>query len=563
MSWTASTEDRQTPLATTRTRSSVLLRLLRRGAGRLAALGTLTLSLTGCTTLEEYVHNCFKVGPNYRRPPAPVAQDWIDAADVRLRKESDDLSQWWTVFNDPALDTLVCYAYRQNLTLREAGFRVLEARAQLGIAIGEIFPQQQTANGSFTQRTVSEEVANRQATPQRYFSNWQYGFSLSWELDFWGRFRRAIEAADNRLNASVEDYDDVLVTLLGDVASNYVQLRTFEQQLVYLRTNVELQRVVLTISQAQFKGGQVSELDVDQAQSILAQTESQIPQLEISIRQTTNRLCVLLGVPPEELRARLGPGAIPTAPPEVGVGMPADLLRRRPDVRRQERLAAAQCAEIGVADADFYPAISILGQLGYAAQNFPDLFNTKAFYGSVGPAFQWNILNYGRLLNNVRLQQARFQELIASYQNTVLRANAEVEDGIVTYLKAHQRVRSLVESVKAAEKAVKVGIAQYKAGTVDFNRVALLEQNLVTYQNQLAEARGQIAQGLVLIYRALGGGWQIRCNGCEPGPLPPEGPTPGPDMPPIPTATPVSAPSPQVQGPKLGPTPSRAGAPLP
>jgi NodT family efflux transporter outer membrane factor (OMF) lipoprotein len=294
----------------------------------------LAFALAGCTTPCEYLKNGFKVGPNYQKPPAPIAKEWIDASDVRVRKESDDLSTWWNVFNDPILSSLICDAYRQNLTLREAGFRVLEARAQLGIAVGEIFPQQQYASGGFKEQTVSVEVANRQATPQRYFGTWANGFGLTWELDFWGRFRRAIEAADDLLDASVENYDDVLVTLLGDVALNYVQLRTLEQELEYLRANVALQRETLSIARAQFQGGQVSELDVDQAESTLYRTESQIPQVQISIRQTANRLCILLGIPVENLQARLGPGPIPTAPPDVAVGMPADLLRRRPDVRR-------------------------------------------------------------------------------------------------------------------------------------------------------------------------------------------------------------------------------------
>jgi len=201
----------------------------------------------------------------------------------------------------------------------------------------------------------------------------------------------------------------------------------------------------------------------------------------------------------------------------VAVGMPADLLRRRPDVRREERLAAARSAEIGIADADFYPAISILGTIGYSAQNFGDLFNTQAFRGTIGPSFQWNILNYGRILSHVRLQDAKFQEQIAKYQNTALKANEEVENGLVTFLRAHQRTRFAAESVKAAEKAVKVAMTQYRAGTIDFNRVALLEQNLVSQQNLLAEARGEIAQGLILVYKALGGGWQIRETGCEEG----------------------------------------------
>jgi NodT family efflux transporter outer membrane factor (OMF) lipoprotein len=477
-----------------------------------AVFGALALLLGGCTPLKEYIHNGFKVGPNYQRPPAPVAGDWIDAADKRVNHESPDLSRWWEVLNDPVLDSLVQSAYQQNLTLREAGFRVLQSRAALGIAVGNLFPQSQNASGDYQRRAISSEVANRQFLPERFYSQWDLGFNLAWEIDVWGKLRRAVEEADDRLNASVEDYDFVLVTLLGDVASTYVQIRTLEQQIAYTRTNVGLQRESLDIARARFKGGEVSELDVDQAQSLLSQTEASIPQQEIQLRQAANRLCILLGIPPEELRTKLGPAPIPTAPPEVVVGIPAELLRRRPDVRAAERRAAADSARIGIAEADFYPAFTLFGDIGYSAEHVVNLFTPTAFTASITPSFQWKILNYGRLLNNVRLQEALFQESVTRYQNTVLQANEEVENGLVTFIKSHQRTLFLTESVAAAEKAVKVAIAQYKAGLVDYNRVALLEQNLVDQLNLLAQARGEIAQGLIETYRALGGGWEIRCE---------------------------------------------------
>lgn len=479
---------------------------------RLALLSALAVSLCGCTPLGEYLHNGFKVGPNYKRPPAEVAPSWIDSTDPRVRTEADDLSQWWTVFKDPTLDSLIQSTYRQNLSLREAGFRVLAARAELGISVGNFFPQSQNAYGDFTRKALSAAVANRQFIAERFFNQYDLGFNLAWELDFWGRFRRGIEASGDRLDASVEDYDAVLVMLLGEVASTYVELRILEQQLEYIRTNVGLQRTSLDIATARFKGGLANELDVDQAQSILAQTQALVPQTEIRIRQSTNRLCVLLGIPPEELRTKLGPAPIPTAPAEVAAGIPADLLRQRPDVRREERKAAAQCARIGIAESDFYPAVSLIGNIGYSTEPISQLFTPTAFTGAIAPSFQWKILNYGRILNNVRLEEARFQERVTAYQNVVLKANQEAEDGLVRFLNSQQRTRFLAESVAAGEKAVKVAIAQYKGGLVDFNRVSLLEQNLVQQQNLLAEARGEIALGLIQVYRALGGGWQIRCE---------------------------------------------------
>ena len=509
-----------------------------------ACLMILAASLCGCTSFKEYIQNGFKVGPNYCQPPAPVAQEWIDANDKRVRSDADDLSKWWTVFNDPGLDALICCAYRQNLTLREAGCRVLEARAQLGITTGQIFPQSQTFTGSYSRNAASREVVSGQGIVKPFYNQWNYGFNLNWELDFWGRFRRAIESDTANLNASVEGYDDVLVTLLGDVAANYVEMRTYEGRIEFAMANVRLQRETLTITEARFRGGTTSELDVYQARSTLEQTEAQIPELEISLRQTINQLCILLGMPPEELQSRLGPAPIPTTPPEVAIGIPADLLRRRPDVRRAERLAAAQCALIGVAQSDFYPAISINGTLGYSAQQFPDLFRSSALNGNVGPSFQWNVLNYGRILNNVRLQDAKFQELAAAYQQTVLNANQEVENGLVTFLKAQRRTILQTASVNDAEKAVTIVLAQYKAGSIDFTRVSQLEQALVQQQDVLTQAQGEIATGLIQVYKALGGGWQIRLNGCEPTALSPsDKPSPALESLPAPSPEPATIPS--------------------
>jgi NodT family efflux transporter outer membrane factor (OMF) lipoprotein len=503
---------------------------------RLAVLATLMLSLWGCTTLDEYVHNGFKVGPNYHKAPAPVAEDWIDASDKRVRREEDDLSQWWKVFNDPILDRLICTAYQQNLTLRQAGFRVLEARAQLGISVGNIMPQAQTMNASYERIAESGQTSGRTlGSVKRFFAQWNYGFNLAWELDFWGRFRRAIEADSDSLNASVEGYDDVLVTLLSDVATAYVNMRTLEKRIYYARENARIQNE--TYKNIKDKGRLVAGLDVDQALSNVKQTESTIPELEIALRQQTDQLCILLGIPPEELRTRLAMstvrdfvGKIPTTPPDVIVGIPADLLRRRPDVRQAERLAAAQCAQIGVADSLFYPHVSIVGTIQWQAEHFSHLFLGDALSGSFAPGFQWDILNYGRILNNERLQDAKFQELIAVYQQTVLNANREAEDGLVQFLKAQERTKLLKESTDANTEVVKALKAAQDTGVIDFTRVAQVQLNQVFLQDNLAQAEGEIALGLIQVYKALGGGWQVRLNGCNEAPITPQAPAAAPPM---------------------------------
>lgn len=472
-------------------------------------VAAVALLLGGCTSFKEYFGNGFKVGPNYCRPPACTAQRWLDADDVRVREKSEVPTRWWTVFNDPALDRLIECAMSQNLSLREAGCRVLEARAELAIIEGRIFPQSQYTAGSVERVVSSGAVSGFPGLPAEFFNVWNYGFNLTWELDFWGRYRRAIASADDSLDASVAGYDEVMITLLGDVAATYVQIRTLETRIEYASENVDLQRKLVNAATKRHQGGRIGRLDLAQTSSVLDQTESAIPQLQIDLRQAHNRLCVLLGTPPYDLEKQLNRGPIPVAPKEVAIGIPADLLRRRPDVRRAERLAAAQGEQIGIAQAALYPAFAIRGTLGWESRDLRHLFTSDALNGNFGPAFQWNILNYGRLTNNVRLQKAQFQELVFAYQNTVLRANAEVENALVTFLKSHKLAEYLDRSVDHAKEARDILVAQYEAGAVDPTRLMLVSQTLVQQQDRQAQAHGEIALGLVQVYRTLAGGWEI------------------------------------------------------
>ena len=346
------------------------------------------------------------------------------------------------------------------------------------------------------------------------------GLGFGWEIDFWGKFRRGVESNRANLQASVADYDDVLVTLLGDVATAYVQYRTAELRIKYATDNVDIQTKVTDITRASYKSEIATKIDLDQAESTLYQTQAGIPALEITLRTANNQLCILLGIPTVQLKERLGKAPIPRAPAEVAIGIPADLLRRRPDIREAERLAAAQCALIGVAEADFYPHISIDGILDFQANRFKDLFGGKALSGSIGPSFQWDILQYGRILNNVRLQDATFLGLVEAYKQAVLNANQEVETGLVTFLKSQEQYKWQKKSVDAGKSALDTVQEQWKAGKVDFTRVAQLLQTQVVLDDTLAQVEGQIATGLISVYEALGGGWELRDTGCTTTPPP-------------------------------------------
>ncbi|WP_431604120.1 efflux transporter outer membrane subunit [Candidatus Methylocalor cossyra] len=466
--------------------------------------------------MAAWMAGCAELGPDYARPTPPVASHWLDAGAPRLKTRPSELRLWWKVFQDPVLDRLIETAYRQNLPLQAAGVRVLEARARLGAAVGNLYPQVQQALGSLQYNRLSQTTLQGTFAKIFAYTQSQLGFNASWEIDFWGRFRRAVESADYSLLASLADYDSALVTLTADVATNYILFRTAQQRLAIARHNVETQRESLKIAEARFQGGTTSQRDVEQARTVLASTEATIPALEIAMRQSTNALSILMGQPPKDLSRYLaGSAGIPSAPPAVIVGIPADLLRRRPDIQVAELQAAAQSAQIGITKAELYPAFSLSGQFGLLAADvgkysLGDMFNWQSRFGAIGPTVRWNILNYGQITNQVRAQDARFQELLLQYQNAVLTAQREVEDSLVAFLKSEDRARSLRESTEAALRSLDLAVLQYRQGITDFTTVLTAQQSLLTEQDNLASTLGDIARNLVGVYRALGGGWQIR-----------------------------------------------------
>jgi NodT family efflux transporter outer membrane factor (OMF) lipoprotein len=457
---------------------------------------------------------CMMVGPDYTRPPAPGAEQWMETGGATVTPEHADYSAWWTVFGDPVLTSLVETAYRQNPSLQAAGARVLEAEANRGIAIGTLYPQLQEAAGAYAYKTASTNRANQSgAAIDTNFSDWSVGLDAGWELDFWGRFRRGIEAADAQLLASVANYDDALVSLVAEVALNYITLRILEERLAVAHSNAEIQQRSYDLVSEKFRGGAVTKLDAEQAASLLEDTRSLIPGLEASIRQTQNNLCLLLGIPPRDIHDILGEvRRIPSAPPQVAVGIPADLLRRRPDIRRAERVLAAQSALIGVAKSDLFPRLNLVGTISVASKNFSDLFKGDSVEGFGGPSFRWAILNYGRITNNVRVQDAEYQALVSDYENAVLNAQTEVESAIAGFLGARQQVDLLARSVDAARNAVTLADLQYREGATDYTRVINTQQFLLSEQDKWVSTRGTVALDLATLFRALGGGWELRAG---------------------------------------------------
>jgi NodT family efflux transporter outer membrane factor (OMF) lipoprotein len=478
-------------------------------------IGALVLPMVnGCAHVQAWKRNGFKVGPAYRRPAVAVADHWIDfnSPQVISSLNGADNRLWWQVFQDPYLDGLVQSAYEQNLTLQEAGQRVVEADFAVAIAVGNLFPQSQQAYGAheWVQNSLNGNRSGRNDILFRSVDLVSTGFRATWELDFWGRYRRIVESAEADRNAAIEAYDDVLVSLIADTVSTYIEIRGFQQRLAYAKQNIAIQEDSLRLAQVRFSTGDAERIDVTQALSNLAQTRALVPELERGLRQATNRLCILQGQPPVDLQPALGSRAIPTVPPQIVVGIPADLIRRRPDIRQAERLVAAQSARIGVAAADLLPSFSISGFIGLQANDWSDLFAGDSVTGILSPGFSWDILNYGRLRNRVRVEESRFQQLALAYQQVVLDANQETEDAIVAFLEYRRQGLHLIEGTQATAESVELARTKYNLGSIDFNRVNDLQRTLVLQQDELATVQTEAALSLVRVYRSLGGGWQIR-----------------------------------------------------
>ncbi len=472
----------------------------RRSAGAAGLLG-LTILTVGCA-----------VGPDFLPPEVPVNDDWLESHDRRVSEHSGPLLYWWKVFKDPTLDRLIEIASEENLSLQVTGLRILESRAQLGVAVGELFPQVQQGAGSAQENLLSSRVANQNIPGFRHnFPIYNLGFQAAWEIDFWGKLRRNVEASEAKLLATAADYDNALVSLTAEVARDYTQMRTYETLVYLARENAKVQKEGLDVAESRFRNGAVSELDVTQARTLLESTLASIPEYQSEWQKYKNALSVLLGRPPGAFESLLcRPAGIPSAPKSIGVGLPANLLRRRPDIRAAELAAAAESARIGAAEAELYPRFVLFGEVSVQASDVHKLFAPHSLAYTLGPTFTWPILNYGQITNNVRAQDARFQQALTNYEQTVLSAQREVEDGLIGYLKEQESVVNYRRAVEAALESVRLSMIQYREGATDYQRVLDSQSQLLQQRNRLAEAHSAIALNLIGVYRGLGGGWEIR-----------------------------------------------------
>nr|WP_172621204.1 efflux transporter outer membrane subunit [Microbulbifer sp. GL-2] len=457
------------------------------------------------------------LGPDYQPPPVTVEDSWIYGTDMRLDTLEAINPFWWkSAFADPVLDELVAQAIDNNLELRSAALRALQAQQIVAIAIGNQYPQLQQIEG-----LVDRSKYVRSGLPGDVQSEYYFNFNLTWELDMWGQLRRSVNSAAADFEASLAEYDGLLVSIIAQVAQSYINIRTVKRRLEVARENIRIQREGLRIAEVKFRAGEVSALDAEQAQTLLSNTEATVPGLEIILQQLKNTLAILLGMPPHSLNDLLSVSpTVPYAPAIAVIGMPQDLLRQRPDIRQAERLLAAQGELIGVARAELYPNFSIGGLIG-AINIRGGQLNGSSDAWDMFVEFDWNIFNYGRLRSNIRLQDAIFQQLVSDYQQVVLQAQVDVENAIVSYLKSQEQEAFYRTAARASKEAVDLSLTQYIGGEIEFNTVITTLLSNLNQQDILVVAQGAVATSLVQVYLSLGGGWQIQ-DGLMPLELLPE-----------------------------------------
>jgi multidrug efflux system outer membrane protein len=458
---------------------------------KLSAIAIAVLFLTGCA-----------VGPDYRKPDIDMPVTYLSrpaAAQGPAKDNYEALAKWWAHLDDPLLVRLIDAAVLNNFDIKKAKSRLKEARYRRQISGADLVPSLSTSG------SASKRYDGKTKDTQNSF---QVGLDSSWELDIFGGTRRQVEASQAQYEAAREDLRNVLVSLTAEVAINYVQLRTFQKRLIYTENNLQLQQETLDLTQLKFSTGLGNGLDVDRAAYNLASTRAQIPSLQSGMDELRNRLALLLGEWPGEFSELLSaPAQIPASELKIGVGIPADLLRRRPDIRRAERLLAAQTAQIGVAKAEAYPSFKLQGSLGYESLALSGLISPASFAAGILSGISWPIFQGGAIRNNIKVQTALQEQTLLDYESAIYQAVEEVENALYALAKEHERIRHLEDGTQSAEQAVDVALQQYEAGLSDFQNVLETQRSLTNFQDQLAQSRGSATLDLISLYKVLGGGW--------------------------------------------------------
>ncbi|WP_274884109.1 TolC family protein [Vibrio harveyi] len=495
----------------------MLLKLTKPSLAILSVLG-----LSACTTL----------GPDYVHPEqTALPSDWsLEKAAQDTQQSEQKLQQWWQQFNDPTLNQLVEMASQQNLDLEAAGLRIVQARSLLGISTGLQYPQVQTVSGNLARAYVNDQGVNNAAL----------SFDAGWEMDIWGKYARGIESAEAGYYASIASYHDIMVTITSEVARNYINYRTFQERILLSRRNIEIQERVVNITQVQFDSGNVTELDVQQAKNQLFNTKAAQPSLEIAMKQSRTALALLLGVLPEDVEKLLQSDgfaqrmadyenqfkssgrkpalsgnderSIVPRPPLLDKKVDANLVMRRPDLQVSEMQARAQSAQIGVAETALYPSFSLFGSIGIDS-TVPD-GSSFSFSDSltmvVGPTFSWNIFQYGRVKNNIRFEDAKFQEALTNYNKKVLQAVNEVTNALEAYDLYLEQKSLRLQSVNSSIRAFNISMTQYENGQISFERLLNSVEKMTRAEDSYATIKGNVANQVVALYKALGGGWEAQ-----------------------------------------------------
>ncbi|MBE9527442.1 MAG: efflux transporter outer membrane subunit [Proteobacteria bacterium] len=450
---------------------------------------------------------CTVVGPDYEEPVVEWLQDWQPSAYQQTTQEEkthSDIRFWWHLFNDPVLNQLIEEAKRENHSLRIAGLRIFESRAFLGIANSSLYPQLQQVKGSSSY--VNNQAHGGNTEKSQTFTSYQAGFNVGWELDFWGRFQRGIESADAAYFASITNQQDAQVLLTAQMASAYFSYRTTQARISIAHENAKIQQRSYEITTNLFKSGEGSELDLQQAKTQYLATLSTIPELEIALLQIRNAIAVLLSKQPDVIeQLAISAYQWPVISAQYFQYIPANLLTRRPDIRTAAWQVAAQSAQIGVAEADYYPAISLFGSIGWSGNDISGASDIGSLV--LGPAFTWNVLDYDRIENNVRIQDSRLQQLIEQYQNLVLQAAKEVDDASYSLLKTSEQKLLVDESLKASQRALALANIRYREGYSDFQRVLDAQRAMFSQADRQLVTQDSYISSIIGLYKSMGGGW--------------------------------------------------------